>query len=779
MNENQLNRSLEDLFSDVSLPGPEGSGDLDAQREEAGEGAPSWRATASTRRPPSPAVEPRLGDGARLSVPSPPGEVTPAEPDASLSGPSSIDTVTALADRERLREPSEVALWRQELLQASLYAALVIGLVVVGLGAYRLYAGGQGAHPGSTIVLSLYLVVYLLLLLITFWKEIPYRARAASFLGSVYGLGLLDLVQFGPDGDGRVFFLTLPVLAVLFLGRLEGGIALLISFLSQALFGWGVSTGRFAPLGEPVASAGQAGWWLIDAKAGSPLILLLLGAGLVLVQNRSAVYLAGALDRCRKLAADLASYRARVETQRRELKQRDLQLDLVVEVARIATSRLDIDGVLDRAVELIPDYLDCYLVSIFLLDESGRPGHESVTLRAATGAIGAELEADGLQLEVGETSIVGWAARHRKPYVAPEVSVDDLYRPHPFLGGTMSEAAVPLKADGFLLGVLDVQSGSRDALGEIDMRVLRGVADQLAMAVRNARQGSDEAVRLEATSPLYRANRRLSGATTVDEVVQVVVDAVNETEADGCLIGLFERPSEPRTSRSHSDSSSFAAPASSRYLRYLGNWHQPADRSRSEASDHGQRHELRPGVALPLSKSTLPAVLVQQFWYVADVVHGEGLYLPPWGRAREGEEASCDQLSDEVRGALETINAGACVNVPLQAGDEHVGHVLVLRRKPGSFSESSLRFLEVLGGQAAVALVRAWRFDEARRRARREELVSKATARMHESLDLESVLSTAVRDIGETLGLAALDAQLGPNEVGSEARSEAERRQDS
>jgi hypothetical protein len=33
---------------------------------------------------------------------------------------------------------------------------------------------------------------------------------------------------------------------------------------------------------------------------------------------------------------------------------------------------------------------------------------------------------------------------------------------------------------------------------------------------------------------------------------------------------------------------------------------------------------------------------------------------------------------------------------------------------------------------------------------------------MHESLDLETVLNTAAYDIGESLGLAALDVRLGP-----------------
>jgi transcriptional regulator with GAF, ATPase, and Fis domain len=133
---------------------------------------------------------------------------------------------------------------------------------------------------------------------------------------------------------------------------------------------------------------------------------------------------------------------------------------------------------------------------------------------------------------------------------------------------------------------------------------------------------------------------------------------------------------------------------------------------------------------------------MERFWSVADVAH--------------------DGPSDDVRRMLEGIDARACVNVPLHASGESVGHILVLRRKPLSFSERSTQLFEVLGEQAAAALMRAWQLEEAQRRARREELTSKATARMHESLDLEGVLNAAVRDIGEALGLAALDVRLGP-----------------
>jgi GAF domain-containing protein len=247
------------------------------------------------------------------------------------------------------------------------------------------------------------------------------------------------------------------------------------------------------------------------------------------------------------------------------------------------------------------------------------------------------------------------------------------------------------------------------------------------MIVKAARYASDEAALLEATSPLHRTSHRLNGATTLDEVVRVIIDAVEETEADGCLIGAFER--------------SFGGQPD--HIRYLGSWHAGVRHERGlEISSQSQRPKLRPGVTVPLVESPLPTSMVEQFWGVADVQQDDGL---------------CEQ----ARQVLEGIDAMGCVNLPLRNRDRDVGHLLVLREKPGSFSRNSMRLFEVLGKQAAVALARAQQLEEARRRARREELASKATARMHESLDLESVLSRAVRDIGKTLGLAALGVRLG------------------
>lgn len=701
MNEDQLNRSLEDLFSDISLPEPEGSGDTEIQEHRA-----AGEVASAPPDVPAPADAP-------APTPFPPREVPSAKPDLLTPAHRQTQPESRQVEEEPAVSPDaplRFADWRQGLLQTALYAVLAFGLFVVGLGSYAAYIGGQA------ILLPFYVVPYLLLVAVTFWEEAPYGAKVASLLIWIYSLGVLDLMQFGLGGNGQMLLLTLPIAAAVFLGGLEGAIALLVSSVTGGLSRWAVAMDRFIPLQQGAASPTAVGWWWVGAS-----VFLLLGAGLLSLQNGIIPRLKEALEHGQKLTTALADSRARLGGQRQELKQGALKLDLLVELGRSAASRLDIDSVLHRAVELIPDYLNCYMANVFLLDESAR----AVKLHAATGIVGAELEAEGLTLEIADTSIVGWTAKHRKPYVAAEVKSDPLYRPHPGLGGTMSEVAVPLKADGFLLGVLDVQAGSRAALGEGDVRVLRAVADQLAMAIQNARQEPDEVALLEATSPLYRVNRRLSGATTVDEVVQAIVESVTETEADGCLIGAFEPSSVGQPRR----------------LRYVGSWPRANRVSDAQAADQGMQQTLRPGTALSLSESPLPLALMEQVWSVADV-------------ARD------DQLSDGVREMFEGLGIGACVNVPLRGDGRDVGHVLVACKKACSFSQRSLQLFEMLGEQAAVALVRAQQLEEAQRRAQREELASKAAARMHESLDLESVLSTAVHDIGETLGLAALDVQL-------------------
>jgi GAF domain-containing protein len=65
--------------------------------------------------------------------------------------------------------------------------------------------------------------------------------------------------------------------------------------------------------------------------------------------------------------------------------------------------------------------------------------------------------------------------------------VDSVYFDNPYLPDTRSEMALPLRSGGEVIGILDVQSREKNAFVQEDISVLGILADQIALAVENAR----------------------------------------------------------------------------------------------------------------------------------------------------------------------------------------------------------------------------------------------------------------------------------------------------
>lgn len=93
----------------------------------------------------------------------------------------------------------------------------------------------------------------------------------------------------------------------------------------------------------------------------------------------------------------------------------------------------------------------------------------------------------GHQLRVGGQSIVGTVAASRRPRIALDVGEDAVFFSNPDLPETHSEMALPLSVRGRLIGVLDIQATKRWAFSQDDIVVLQTLADQIALAIENAR----------------------------------------------------------------------------------------------------------------------------------------------------------------------------------------------------------------------------------------------------------------------------------------------------
>jgi len=165
------------------------------------------------------------------------------------------------------------------------------------------------------------------------------------------------------------------------------------------------------------------------------------------------------------------------------MTRRTIQLQTAAEVARAASSILDIDELLPNVVELIRDHFEYYYVGMFLIEETTN----WAILRAATGETGKRMIEMGHRLKVEDSSMIGWCITHRQARIALDVGEDAVRFANPLLPLTRSEIALPLIAHGDVIGGMTIQSEKPAAFSPVDITALQAMADLVANALENAR----------------------------------------------------------------------------------------------------------------------------------------------------------------------------------------------------------------------------------------------------------------------------------------------------
>ena len=193
-----------------------------------------------------------------------------------------------------------------------------------------------------------------------------------------------------------------------------------------------------------------------------------------------------ALGQARRYAGELEEQRERleetVEARTQDLTRRTRYLEATAATARETASVLDLQELLVRAVNLITAQFGFYHAGIFLMDAN----REWAVLQAASSEGGQRMLARHHQLQMG-VGIVGYVARQGRPRIALDVGEDAVFFDNPDLPETRSEIALPLRARGEVIGALDVQSVEPGAFRDEDVTVLQTLADQIAVAIDNAR----------------------------------------------------------------------------------------------------------------------------------------------------------------------------------------------------------------------------------------------------------------------------------------------------
>jgi GAF domain-containing protein/HAMP domain-containing protein len=171
----------------------------------------------------------------------------------------------------------------------------------------------------------------------------------------------------------------------------------------------------------------------------------------------------------------------------RLIERRFSQVQAAAEVGKAVAAQRDLEELLNLTTQLISSRFGFYHVGIFLLN----PRSEYAILMAANSSGGKKMLDRKHKLRVGAEGIVGTVASSGEARIALDVGEDAVYFDNPDLPNTRSEMALPLIAGGEVQGILDVQSLEANAFSAEDIPTLQILADQLAIAMQNARMLRD------------------------------------------------------------------------------------------------------------------------------------------------------------------------------------------------------------------------------------------------------------------------------------------------
>jgi GAF domain-containing protein len=208
-----------------------------------------------------------------------------------------------------------------------------------------------------------------------------------------------------------------------------------------------------------------------------------------------------------------------------------------VEVSRRLSTILNERQLIVEVVEQIKAAFDFYHVHIYLLEEATG----DLVMAGGTGDVGRILLNQGHKILKGK-GLVGRAAQNNIPVLVADTSNDPNWLPNPLLPETRTEAAVPIAIADKLLGVLDVQHNQVGGLKQEDVELLQSMANQIAIALLNARSYSMMQQRADRESRITSIGQKIQSTTSIESALQVAVRELGRTLGANDIQVILDAP---------------------------------------------------------------------------------------------------------------------------------------------------------------------------------------------------------------------------------------------
>ena len=153
------------------------------------------------------------------------------------------------------------------------------------------------------------------------------------------------------------------------------------------------------------------------------------------------------------------------------------QEPLLLEVADVVNTTLDLETTLRRVAELVRKVIDYEIFAILLLNEQ----RQELYVRFQVGY--PPDVAERIRVKVGQ-GITGRAAETRQAQLVADATREDFYIEA--LPNVHSELAIPLIVKNRLIGVIDIEAREKGYFTEEHKRLLTLIASRMAVGIENA-----------------------------------------------------------------------------------------------------------------------------------------------------------------------------------------------------------------------------------------------------------------------------------------------------
>ena len=199
-----------------------------------------------------------------------------------------------------------------------------------------------------------------------------------------------------------------------------------------------------------------------------------------------------------------------------QVNERTQAVVVTAEISSRLSTILDQRELVLAVVEEIRRSYNFYHAHIYLYDNN----YKNLIMVGGTGEAGKIMMERGHTIEPGH-GLVGRCAQTNSIFLVTDTNEDPSWLSNPLLPETKSEVAVPIAIGDKVLGVLDVQHNIPSGINQQTAELLKSIANQVAIAVQNARLYTEAQIQAEQEALIIDINKKIQNSTTIESVLEI------------------------------------------------------------------------------------------------------------------------------------------------------------------------------------------------------------------------------------------------------------------